>query len=549
MAKLVGVFISSAYRRAIAAVVWLCVFVLILAGVGAYAVHKTAGLAQMEGDRAIEQRTRLHGNLGEAFALLHEQVTAAPCSALYREQVARVAYLPDGLNQFLHAPGGKVLCSLAAEEFAEPVDLGPPDVSGVDETGVSLWLDRDLGFLGLPGETGTLALSDPFLIAAPVQDVDLHPVHWLSMQLVLRGADGRWLHRAGEEGLYERWAEAPGLSGVAGGRIVTRSCDSGGVHCVLAEARLARVLGAARVELVMVLLAAAFAAACAANCAGRLIRRYWSFEARFRRHLDAGSVVCAYQPVMRLASGEISGCEVLARWRDIDDTIVFPDRFVEIVKRSGLTMRLTELVADRAFEELSAAVPEGRILCVSFNIFPQDLDAARLLPLFSRFTARPDRFELILEIIESDEMPAHARHEIEALRRAGIRTYIDDFGAGYSNMQNLAGLPVDGVKLDRSFAMAPDNSLMAQMLHHAIEMVEATGRSLVIEGVETAERLALLRAMKAQIDFVQGYFIARPLDIAGFAAFLAQNPLHGGATAPALQQRLRDHIQSGKIAV
>jgi EAL domain-containing protein (putative c-di-GMP-specific phosphodiesterase class I) len=90
---------------------------------------------------------------------------------------------------------------------------------------------------------------------------------------------------------------------------------------------------------------------------------------------------------------------------------------------------------------------------------------------------------------------------------------------------------------------------MAQMLHHAIEMVEATGRSLVIEGVETAERLALLRAMKAQIDFVQGYFIARPLDIAGFAAFLAQNPLHGGATAPALQQRLRDHIQSGKIAV
>ena len=254
---------------------------------------------------------------------------------------------------------------------------------------------------------------------------------------------------------------------------------------------------------------------------------------------------------MNLASGEIAGCEVLARWRDIDDTVVFPDRFIEIVKRRGLTMELTRLVARRAFDELSAAIPEGRVLHVSFNIFPQDLDSARLIRLFSPFTARPDRFCVILEIIESDEMPVGAQREIEALRRAGIKTYIDDFDTGYSNMHNLAGLSVDGVKLDRSFAMAPDNSMMAQMLRHAVEMIEATGRVMVVEGVETAERLALLRRMQAKVDFAQGYFIARPLDIAAFAAFLEESSLRpfGSETAPALQRRLRDRIQGGKIAI
>lgn len=282
-----------------------------------------------------------------------------------------------------------------------------------------------------------------------------------------------------------------------------------------------------------------------------MIARHWSFEARFRRHLDADSIICAYQPVMHLDSGEIVGCEVLVRWRDIDDRVVFPDRFIDIVKRHDLTMELTRLVADRAYEELSRTAPPGRHLQVNFNIFPQDLDCARLTRAFAGFTTQLERFDVVLEIIESDEIPANAQREIEALRRAGIKTYIDDFGAGYSNMQNLAALSVDGVKLDRSFAMAPDNSMMAQMLRHAVEMIQATGRVMVVEGVETAERLALLRQMQARIDFVQGYFIARPLDIAAFVAFLAASDAStdGKRAAPAGKGRARDRIQGRKIAV
>ena len=558
MAKFVSVFISPTYRRMIAVIVWLSAFALVVAVAGGYGLHKASDLARVEGERAIEQFSRLRVNLFETFDLMHAQLTAEPCSPAFRDQLRRIAYLPDGLNEFLYAPGGHVQCSLNLAALDQPLYLGAPDLVGEGERRVALWIDRDLSFLGLAGEKGTLALSDPFVAVVPPQRVDFHPPQWLSMELILRDDLGRWFHRAGETRLYEGWMTAPAFAGLPQGRISTLSCDPGGVHCLVAEVRLATILGSARGAILLALLAAAAIAALASSRVNRLITRFWSFEQRFCRHLDADSVMCAYQPVMHLDSGEIVGCEVLVRWRDINDKIVYPDRFIGLVKRRGLTMRLTRLVAQRAFRELSAACQPGRRVQVSFNIFPQDLDSARLAELFSCFTAQPDRFCVILEIIESDEIPANAQHEIELLRRAGIKTYIDDFGTGYSNMQNLAGLSVDGVKLDRAFAMAPDNSMMAQMLRHAVEMIEETGRVMVVEGVETAERLALLRGMQARIDFVQGYFIARPLDIAGFSSFLDSNAPAAAATAsaaagretvPAMQRRLRDHIQQGKIAV
>src|SRR5690606_28411027 len=90
----------------------------------------------------------------------------------------------------------------------------------------------------------------------------------------------------------------------------------------------------------------------------------------------------------------------------------------------------------------------------------------------------------------------------------------------YSSMHTLAGLSIDGVKLDRSFAMAPDGSVMARMLDHAIDMVQASGRRIVVEGVASAARLAALKA-GGKVHFAQGYHISRPLECEAFAAFLA----------------------------
>ena len=525
MAKFVSVFISPAHRRVIALLVWMLAFLAAMGVAGWLAVQYTSDRMQTEADNVVENFVRLRENLVSTFDVMHETVTAAPCTPAFADQLRRVAYLPDGLNEFLYAPGGQAQCSTGNMAFEQTVDFGPPDFIAGRHTRIKLWMDKDLAFVGLPGERGSIALSEPFATIIPVQRVDLRAMpDWLSMQVVVVAQEAGWWHRSGVEGIYDRILD-PRSEGILAGRLATLACDEVGAHCVAVEADLAALVRDNAGLLALAVILAAIVAGFATGVVNRMIARYWSFEARFRRHLDDGSIICAYQPVMELETGEITGCEVLARWRDVDDRVVFPDRFIDIVERHGMTLRFTELVAQRACAELGEHFPEGRRLQVNFNIFPCDLDSDRLARVFSGLTSQPDRFEVVLEIIESEEIPPNAQREIERLRRHGIKTYIDDFGTGYSNMQNLAALSVDGVKLDRAFAMAPDNSMMARMLRHAVEMIQATGRVMVVEGVETAERLALLRDMTARVDFVQGYFISRPLDIEGFVAYLTPEPV------------------------
>ena len=97
-----------------------------------------------------------------------------------------------------------------------------------------------------------------------------------------------------------------------------------------------------------------------------------------------------------------------------------------------------------------------------------------------------------------------------------------EFVALMAMMMSLAALSIDGVKLDRSFAMAPDHSVMSTMLAHAIDLVQASGRSLVVEGVETMDRLNALRAT-GMVDFAQGYGISRPLLIGPFIDYLTEH--------------------------
>lgn len=530
MARLVGVFISATHRRMIGALIWALTFVAVLCLIAGYASYETAQAMQREARVAADQVVRLRTNLLATFDAMHGDLIAQPCSTDFNEQLRKIAYLPDGLNEFLFAPDGVARCSVNVPSFGAPVPLGKPDIDHRGHGGFAFWIDHDLGFLGLEGERGTIALSEPFAAVVPRQTFDLALPDWMATEVVLVAADGAWWHRSGEPGLYARQVAlaATGGTPLLAGEIHLLNCDPQGLHCIASRAELASLLTQKGGAVLAVVALSAIVASFTTSQANRLISRHFAFEARFRRHLDASSIICAYQPIMDLASGEITGCEVLARWRDIDDRIVYPDRFIDVVERHNLTLRFTELVARRACEELSAQVAPGRRLQVNFNIFPCDLDSDRLARVFSGFTSQPDRFDLVLEIIESDEVPPGAQRQIETLRRLGIKTYIDDFGSGYSNMQNLAALSVDGVKLDRAFAMAPDNSMMAQMLRHAVEMIHATGRVMVVEGVETAERLALLRQMQARIDFVQGYFISRPLDIAGFVSFLTPKPVSLG---------------------
>lgn len=526
MAGIAALFISARSLKSIGLAVWLASF-LLLAGLVSFAVSLQGRETVRESvDYAMSDVYRLIESLDTAFDEMTRSVTASPCGAFYMRQLRRVAYLPDGLSEFFHVEDGRVICTLSAEHLEVAHDLGPPDIVRDGAVETRFWLDRDLGFTGLPGSVGTIVQRGAFATVIPPERVTLNLPLWIEAEAVLVAPDGRWWHRAGTRHIHQEvLIVGPGLawSGAVGPAIRRTTCDRDGHYCISTRIHLASVVVHRPTMIALIAIFAALGAGWVARGVRALIRRYWSFEARFLRNLDASSLLCAYQPILEMRSGEIAGCEVLVRWRDVDDTIVYPDAFLPIVARHGLMRQLTTLLVERAAAELVERLRPDIRLQVNVNIFPSELDASAIEQDFRPLRALPDRFTVALEVIESDALPLElVQREIEILRQAGYRIYLDDFGAGYSTIRHVAALDIDGVKLDKVFAMAPDGSVMAEMLHHAVGMVRSAGRKIVVEGVETAARLNQLSEPADRVDYVQGYHICRPLDIEGFAAFMEE---------------------------
>lgn len=524
MARFVSVFISEARQRMLALLVWLATLAVALYGFGWFGLGLVRDQIRAELQVPMDRFMEVRQHVLTAFELLEREVTAPPCTPDFFRQLHRVAYRPDGLSEYLHAPGGMARCAVHGRFFDPPVPLGEPDMIFKRPVETRLWLDRPMAFIGLDGKVGSMVSRGAFTVVVPTPDDAQGVPSWLSLETVAIGPDGRSWHRSGARGLHDAYRRdaAAGAGVISTGAIREVVCDPLGLHCIVGETTVSQLLARGQALVILAVLFSALLAGWVALFAKRMLCTYWSFESRFRRYLGKDSIVCAYQPLMNLASDRICGCEVLVRWRDVNDAIVFPNQFLPIVEKRRLTMTLTRLVIERAAAELAAALPTDRRLQVNINIFPCDLDAGRLLHSLAPFDGLRERFALAVEIVENSAVdPVRAHHEVEKLRRAGVKTYIDDFGSGYSTIQGIADMAVDGVKLDRGFALAPHDSLMGRMLGRAIEMVQTAGRQVVVEGVETAERLAQLRAMPHPVDVVQGYHIGRPMPIAEFADFLA----------------------------
>ena len=525
MSRFFGILIDTTHERGLRLLIWAIVFLGMLCIATWVVAEQVSTNMRAETQRSLAGYERLRANVLATFDEMDRRLTQPACSAAYLDELRRIAFLPDGINELLYAPGGVVQCSVNSGRLDSAEVLGPPDILPDNPFGLAFWLDRDLAFLGLEGMTGTLAQRGHVAMVIPLQPLPSAGPRWMDQELVFRIGSTQWMHRNGEAGIYPEALKAtgPALAAAFNGVFYNLSCDAGGIHCVAGRAYLTQLFSLGWATVSVILLVSGVLAAWVAQHLHRLVQRYWSFEARFLRRLDRGSVVCAYQPLLDLRSGVATGCEVLARWKDVDGTIVPPDRFLPIIERHGLTERVTAMVVAYAYADLVGHLPPGVRLQVNFNIFPQDLDASRLVPIFAPFLVTGSPFSVAVEIVETAEIsPETAQVEIERLRAAGLRVYIDDFGAGYSSMHTLAALSIDGVKLDRSFAMAPDHSVMARMLDHAIDLVQASGRSLVVEGVETRERLEALKA-SGVVDFAQGYCISRPLLIDAFVAYLAEH--------------------------
>jgi diguanylate cyclase (GGDEF)-like protein len=231
-----------------------------------------------------------------------------------------------------------------------------------------------------------------------------------------------------------------------------------------------------------------------------------------RRAIERGELVIHYQPKADLSTGRIVGAEALARWQHPEHGLLFSDQFVPIAERTGLIKPLSLYVVGAALAQCRAWSEEGLDLGVAVNLtIPDLLDLElpdRVAALLEETGVAPGRLEL--EITESTILadPFRVRQVLTRLNEMGLRLAIDDFGTGYSSLAYLKRLPVQTIKIDRSFVTGMcDDPSDATIVRSTIDLGRNLGLAVVAEGVETRETWNALRGLGCSL--AQGYLIGR----------------------------------------
>ncbi len=254
-------------------------------------------------------------------------------------------------------------------------------------------------------------------------------------------------------------------------------------------------------------------------------------EAELRRAISAGQITLAYQPILRLEDRRLLGFEALARWQHPELGQVEVPKFIALAEESGFIAQLTPWVIEMAALQMAAwqrEFPDGERLKMHVNISARDLELSGFPTSVATALARArlSGHALTLEITETSLMRSmeHALPVMENLRRIGVGFSIDDFGTGYSSLSYLSALPIDSLKIDRSFVLGMDRGPQSVEIVRAILRLGQTLHMHVIaEGVETHDNLAALRDIG--VESGQGYLFSRPLPAAALMAGLQSQGL------------------------
>lgn len=242
----------------------------------------------------------------------------------------------------------------------------------------------------------------------------------------------------------------------------------------------------------------------------RAVRRSM-LEQQLYRALASDELVPAFQPLVSLRTGQIIGAEALARWRQPAGDVLLPDEFVPLAEETGQIRQVDRRIAERAVAQcLELLRDRTRDFHLAVNVSAMTVDTEYvtfLADLIAHYRVPPDR--LTIELTESAIVHEAGRLQLllNAIRSLGITVAIDDFGIGYSSLAHLQNLPVDMVKLDRTFVQRPrrGHDVVARW---AIQLVSDLGLRMIAEGVETQQQEEMLLSLG--YDWVQGHRYGPP---------------------------------------
>ena len=250
-----------------------------------------------------------------------------------------------------------------------------------------------------------------------------------------------------------------------------------------------------------------------------------SLATRLRRAVEREHWVLHYQPIVDLTGGEVLEVEALVRWRDPGGGLIAPGEFIPLAEEMGLIEAIGDWVLGEACRQARSWDRLGLGLGIGFNLSPRQLwqpDVARRI--LERLDAEGvDPTSMVVEVTESTVMtdPDRAQRVLGELSAHGLRIAIDDFGTGYSSLARLRDMPVDVLKVDRSFIRdIPGDSGACSMVRAVVQLAQTLGVTPLAEGIETEEQRRFL--VDGGCDLGQGYLFSRPVCAAEVASLAAE---------------------------
>ena len=248
-------------------------------------------------------------------------------------------------------------------------------------------------------------------------------------------------------------------------------------------------------------------------------------EAGLRTAVDSGEIAVHYQPIVSTALGTVVKVEALARWKR-DGVLVPPHQFIPAAERSGLIVEIGTEVLLRGCTELEPWLSADPTRSLAVNVSGVQLQQGNFPELLfaTAGSCGVDPHQLVVEVTESVffDDDCRVQRQLVQLRSAGVRVALDDFGTGYSSLGRLQDLPVDTLKIDRSFvAMIHGGTEHLPILDCMIDMAHGLGLTVTAEGVETREQAEYL--IRRGCDSLQGFLFSRPQPASGLPAALTSS--------------------------
>ncbi|WP_447944553.1 EAL domain-containing protein [Stenotrophomonas indicatrix] len=500
-----------------------------------YATWDRAVSVEQQRLHAIAERTlrRTDVSYQEALAALKsaEATTLPPCGAEHIQRMQTLVMTTPSSDQMGYFEGGKLRCT-SWGVFQRDVDQPTPDHVTSDGVGITVDVRPEAS-----GRRPMLSMMygsyDVLVDPRRFVDVIVDP----DVRLALASPDGRLLTQQDgmDPALLQQLLREPG-EGLD--RDTLYASARSGEWLAIATAPRTALAATFRQQAWLFVPLGLLMAAAGAGLVIWLSRRRLSMRGELGIAIRRRELYLHYQPIIELDTGICVGAEALVRWQRPDGTQVRPDLFIPLAEEAGMIAAITDLVIENVVADMRELLAEDRSAHIAINLAAEDISSGRALKVISQRMAGSGILpqQIWLEATEHGFLDIdRARTMLAAARRAGHSVAIDDFGVGYSSLQYLQQLPLDALKIDKSFVDAiGTESATSPVTPHIIGMARELGLWLVAEGVETEAQLAYLHSQHVQ--FGQGWLFSRPLPRDEFIAFHRKRQQQYGAA--------REHMQN-----